>query len=75
MEENMASATRVHAGEQGKELRSHSLIVFGGSAPVHAAFLADKLNLDHIIVPIDAGVGRCVNNESAMRATNNKLCR
>ena len=57
VEENMASATRVHAGEQGREIAAHSLIVFGGSAPVHAAFLADKLNLDHIVVPIDAGVG------------------
>jgi N-methylhydantoinase A len=57
VEENMASATRVHAGEQGRELAAHSLIVFGGSAPVHAAFLADKLSLDHIVVPIDAGVG------------------
>ena len=57
VEENMSNATRVHAGEKGRELAAHSLIVFGGSAPVHAAFLADKLSLDHIIVPTDAGVG------------------
>ena len=57
VEENMANATRVHAGEKGRELLAHSLIVFGGSAPVHAVFLADKLGLDHIIVPTDAGVG------------------
>ncbi len=57
VEENMANATRVHAGEKGRELLAHSLIVFGGSAPVHAAFLADKLSLDHIIIPTDAGVG------------------
>jgi N-methylhydantoinase A/oxoprolinase/acetone carboxylase beta subunit/N-methylhydantoinase B/oxoprolinase/acetone carboxylase alpha subunit len=57
VEENMANATRVHAGEKGRELLAHSLIVFGGSAPVHAVFLADKLSLDHIIIPTDAGVG------------------
>ena len=38
-------------------LEAHSLIVFGGGAPVHACQLADKLGLDTVIVPTDAGVG------------------
>lgn len=60
VEENMASAARVHAVERGKELTDRALIAFGGAAPLHAARLAEKLGIGHVIVPSSAGVGSAV---------------
>jgi N-methylhydantoinase A len=57
VDETMASAARVHAVENGKETGGRTLIVTGGAAPLHAARLADKLSIDTVIVPRDAGVG------------------
>jgi N-methylhydantoinase A len=57
VEENMANATRVHAVERGRDLESRSMIAFGGAAPIHAARLADKLDIATVIVPRGAGVG------------------
>lgn len=56
----MASAARVHAAERGKELASRTLIAFGGAAPLHAARVARKLGIRHVIVPSGAGVGSAV---------------
>lgn len=55
--ENMASASRLHAIELGKDLRGRTLIATGGAAPLHAARLATKLGIDQIVVPTSAGVG------------------
>ena len=60
VDETMANAARVHAVEQGKAANEHSMIAFGGAAPLHAGRLAEKLQIDRIIVPIDAGVGSAV---------------
>jgi N-methylhydantoinase A len=60
VEENMANAARVHAVECGKELSDRAMIAFGGAAPLHAARLAEKLDIDHVIVPTGAGVGSAV---------------
>ncbi len=60
VDENMANAARTHAIEWGKGLGGRTLIAFGGSAPIHAARLADKLELDRFLVPGDAGVGSAV---------------
>ena len=57
VEENMASAARMHAVEWGQELRGRTMIAFGGAAPLHAARLAQKLDVDSVIVPRGAGVG------------------
>jgi N-methylhydantoinase A len=57
---NMSSAARIHAIESGKELESRTLIAFGGAAPLHAARVAEKLGIGHIVVPAAAGVGSCV---------------
>ena len=43
--ENMASAARVHAVERGKVVGQHTLIAFGGAAPLHAARVAEKLGV------------------------------
>ncbi len=60
VDENMANAARVHAIESGKDLRSRTLIAFGGAAPLHAARVADKLGIDRVLVPANAGVGSAV---------------
>jgi N-methylhydantoinase A len=60
VDENMANAARVHAIESGKEARGRTLVAFGGAAPLHAARMADKLGLDRVLVPSDAGVGSAV---------------
>ena len=39
----MANAARVHAIESGKDLRTRTLIAFGGAAPLHATRVAEKL--------------------------------
>jgi N-methylhydantoinase A len=57
VEENMANAARVHAVERGKELAQRTLIAFGGTAPLHAARLAEKLDIATVVVPTAAGVG------------------
>jgi N-methylhydantoinase A len=57
VDENMASAARVHAVENGKETSGRTLIAFGGAAPLHAVRLAQKLGIRRIIVPLGAGVG------------------
>lgn len=58
--ENMASAARVHASEQGIDPRKFTMIAFGGAAPLHAARVAQKIGIDRIIIPADAGVGSAV---------------
>jgi N-methylhydantoinase A len=57
VDENMASAARVHAVENGKDTTGRTLIAFGGAAPLHAVRLARKLGIDRVVVPRDAGVG------------------
>jgi N-methylhydantoinase A len=46
--------------ERGKVIAEHSLIAFGGAAPLHAARLAEKLAIARVIVPPNAGVGSAV---------------
>lgn len=58
--ENMANAARVHASELGKAAEEHTLIAFGGAAPLHAAGLARKLGIGRVIIPESAGVGSAV---------------
>ena len=60
VDENMAAAARAHAAEWGKEIAARTLIAFGGAAPIHAANIADKLELDAVLVPPAAGVGSAV---------------
>jgi len=60
VDENMASAARVHAVEHGKRLDDRTLIAFGGAAPLHAARVAEKLGVQRIVVPTGAGVGSAV---------------
>src|SRR4029434_8260839 len=58
--ENMPSAARVHAVERGAVVGQHTLIAFGGAAPLHAARVAEKIGVSRVIVPSNAGVGSAV---------------
>ena len=60
VDETMSNAARVHAVEQGKVAAEHALIAFGGAAPLHVGRLADKLGVDKIVVPTEAGVGSAI---------------
>ncbi|MFY9316236.1 MAG: hydantoinase/oxoprolinase family protein [Burkholderiales bacterium] len=60
VEENMASAARVHAIERGKVAERCTMIAFGGGAPLHAARLAQRLGIRRVLVPVDASVGSAV---------------
>ena len=57
VDETMASAARVHAVENGKDTVGRTLIAFGGAAPLHAVRMAQKLGIDRVVIPVDAGVG------------------
>ena len=60
VDENMASAARVHAIEIGASLSDRTMIAFGGAAPLHAARLAEKLEIDRVLIPTNAAVGSAV---------------
>ena len=60
VDENMANAARVHAIESGKMCEARTLVAFGGAAPLHAARIAEKLDMDRIVIPPGAGVGSAI---------------
>ena len=60
VDETMSNAARVHAVEQGKTAAEHAVVAFGGAAPLHAGRLAEKLGVDTIVVPTEAGVGSAI---------------
>lgn len=53
--ENMATATRIHISEKGKDHRKFDLIAFGGAGPIHAFRIAEILKIKKIICPAAAG--------------------
>jgi N-methylhydantoinase A len=54
--EQMASAARVHAIEQGKDPRAYPVFAFGGAGPVHAYQVAEILRSPEVVLPLGAGV-------------------
>ena len=54
--ENMATAARMHAAEQGLDIRGSALVAFGGAGPIHAYRVAKLLGLSKVICPLGAGV-------------------
>ena len=60
VDETMANAARAHAVEQGEAASLHTLVAFGGAAPLHVGRLAEKLGVNQIVVPTNAGVGSAV---------------
>jgi len=54
--QNMAAAARMHAVEQGVDLRGISVLAFGGAGPVHACGVAELLESSRVIFPVNASV-------------------
>jgi N-methylhydantoinase A len=47
----MAGAIRVVSVERGYDPRAYTLIAYGGAGPLHAATVADELNISRVLVP------------------------
>jgi N-methylhydantoinase A len=60
VDENMSNAARVHSVERGVVIADHTLVAFGGAAPLHACRLAEKLGIGRIVIPEGAGVGSAI---------------
>lgn len=54
--QNMAAAARMHAVEQGADLRGITLLAFGGAGPVHACGVAELLESPRVVFPVNASV-------------------
>lgn len=54
--EDIARAFRIHAAERGFDYRGASMVAFGGSGPLHAMPVAEKLKVPRVVFPIGAGV-------------------
>jgi N-methylhydantoinase A/oxoprolinase/acetone carboxylase beta subunit len=54
--ENMASAAKIHVIERGADPRRFSLLAFGGAGPIHATGVARALSLGRVVCPLAAGV-------------------
>ena len=52
----MTRAIRSATVERGHDPREFDLVAFGGAGPMHAAALADDLDMDRVVVPAPAGV-------------------
>ncbi len=58
--ETMASAARAHTVERGVSASQQTMIAFGGAAPLHVARVAEKIGVQRVIVPANAGVGSAI---------------
>ena len=58
--ENMASAARVHIAEGGHDVEKFALLVTGGGGPLHGCDVARRLGMDRVICPPGAGVASAV---------------
>ena len=54
--QNMSAAASMHGVEMGVDLRGVPLIAFGGAGPVHACGVAELLEADTVIFPVNASV-------------------
>ena len=54
--DTMADAIRGVTLRQGIALNGHALVAFGGAGGLHGAQLAERLGLDTVVIPPDAGL-------------------
>jgi N-methylhydantoinase A len=54
--QNMAAASRMHAVEQGEDLRGIPVLAFGGAGPIHACGVAELLESPRVVFPRNASV-------------------
>lgn len=77
--ETMAEAIRSVSVREGAEIGGHVLLAFGGAGPQHAAAVAERLGIDRVLVPADAGLlsawglERAVRQEQAVRQVLEEL--
>ncbi|MBV9567473.1 MAG: hydantoinase/oxoprolinase family protein, partial [Hyphomicrobiales bacterium] len=60
VDNNMATAARVHIAEAGTDPSRYRMVAFGGAGPVHAYSIARLLNLAEVIFPLGAGVASAI---------------
>ncbi|RLM83344.1 hydantoinase/oxoprolinase family protein, partial [Halobellus sp. Atlit-38R] len=53
---NMTRAIRAVTVERGRDPRQFGLVAFGGAGPMHAAALAESLDIETVVVPRACGV-------------------
>ncbi|WP_128477513.1 hydantoinase/oxoprolinase family protein [Halorussus pelagicus] len=53
---NMTRAVRAVTVERGRDPRNFALAAFGGAGPMHAAALAERLNVGRVVIPRACGV-------------------
>jgi len=58
--ENMASAARIHIAEKGHDPRAFTLVATGGAGPLHAVEVARRLRIPRVLATIAAGAGSCL---------------
>ena len=75
---NMATAARIHVAEQGQDPRRYRMVAFGGAGPIHAYGLARLLHLREVVFPKAAGVASALGMLVAPRSieyTQSLVCR
>ena len=55
-EANIVRAIQQVSTERGRDPREFALVPYGGAGPLHAARVAEDLNIDTVVVPPNAGV-------------------
>ncbi|MFO0997008.1 MAG: hydantoinase/oxoprolinase family protein [Alphaproteobacteria bacterium] len=60
VDNNMATAARVHMAEVGTDPRRFRMVAFGGAGPVHAYAVAKLLDVREVIFPRGAGVASAI---------------
>ena len=55
-EANIVRAIQQVSTERGSDPREFALVPYGGAGPLHAARVAEDLNIDTVVVPPNAGV-------------------
>ncbi|MGH7210841.1 MAG: hydantoinase/oxoprolinase family protein, partial [Acetobacteraceae bacterium] len=60
VDNNMATAARVHIAEMGTDTQRYRMVAFGGAGPVHAYELARLLDIREVIFPRGAGVASAI---------------
>lgn len=58
--ENMASAARLHIIERNRDPREFTMVGFGGAGPAHASAVARLIGARKILFPIAAGVASAI---------------
>ncbi len=56
VDDAMAKVLRIVTVERGLDPREFTLVAFGGGGPLHACALADELDIERILIPLNPGL-------------------